>query len=133
MADGWQVVFRNLYTGFLLRDFAGKIVPGIHLLFSVTSMFRSPSDLIKKTLKELPVFAIFLLAGFFPNRKLEDILSSLIGRKPDCCSSESEYRRKSAAQSRSEVLQLPNSRRLGTWPGMRLCEKESQKKQTRQS
>jgi hypothetical protein len=34
MEETWQAVFRNLYTGFLLRDFAGKIVPGIYLFFS---------------------------------------------------------------------------------------------------
>jgi hypothetical protein len=64
MEETLQVVFRNLYTGFLLRDFAGKIVPGIYLLFSVASMFCSPSDLSKEIRKYVPVFAIFLLAGF---------------------------------------------------------------------
>jgi len=63
MEETWQAAFRNLYTGFLLRDFAGKIVPGIYLLFSVTSMFYSPADLIKENRKEVPVFAILLVAG----------------------------------------------------------------------
>ena len=64
MEETWQAVFRNLYTGFLLRDFAGKIVPGVYLLFSVASMFRSPASLIKGMRKEVPLFAIILLAGF---------------------------------------------------------------------
>jgi hypothetical protein len=34
-----QVVFRNLYTGFLLRDFAGKIVPGFLLIFPLFQCF----------------------------------------------------------------------------------------------
>jgi hypothetical protein len=63
MEETWQAVFRNLYTGFLLRDFAGKIVPGTYLLFSVASMFRSPADLIKEIRKDVPVFAILLVAG----------------------------------------------------------------------
>jgi hypothetical protein len=63
MEETWQAVFRNLYTGFLLRDFAGKIVPGIYLFFSVTSMFHSPTNLIKEIRKEVPVFAILLVAG----------------------------------------------------------------------
>src|SRR5580693_2043084 len=63
MEDTWQAVFRNLYTGFLLRDFAGKIVPGVYLLFSVASMFRAPAILIKEIRKEVPLFAIVLVAG----------------------------------------------------------------------
>lgn len=63
MEETWQAVFRNLYTGFLLRDFAGKIVPGIYLLFSITSMFRGPASLVKEIRKEVPVFAVILLAG----------------------------------------------------------------------
>jgi hypothetical protein len=63
MEETWQAVFRNLYTGFLLRDFAGKIVPGVYLLFSVASMFRSPADLMRELRKDVPVFAIILVAG----------------------------------------------------------------------
>jgi Trk-type K+ transport system membrane component len=63
MEETWQAVFRNLYTGFLLRDFAGKIVPGVYLLFSITSMFRAPVSLVKEIRKEVPVFAVILMAG----------------------------------------------------------------------
>ena len=63
MEETWQAVFRNLYTGFLLRDFFGKIVPGILFLFSITSMFWSPSELIKGVKKEVPLIAVVLIAG----------------------------------------------------------------------
>ena len=63
MEETWQAVFRNLYTGFLLRDFAGKIVPGVYLLFSVASMFRPPAGLIREIRKDVPVFAIVFVAG----------------------------------------------------------------------
>lgn len=58
MEETWQAVFRNLYTGFLLRDFGGKIVPGVYLLFSIASMFRSPAGLTREIRKDVPVFAI---------------------------------------------------------------------------
>ena len=58
MEETWQAVFRNLYTGFLLRDFAGKIVPGVYLLFSVASMFRSLAGIIREIRKDVPVFAL---------------------------------------------------------------------------
>lgn len=60
----WQAVFRNLYTGFLLRDFFGKIVPGILFFFSIASMFWSPSELLKGIKKEVPLLAIVLIGGF---------------------------------------------------------------------
>jgi hypothetical protein len=64
MEEAWTVVFRNLYTGFLLRDFAGKIVPGMLLLFSIASMYRAPRQMIADLKKETPIFAILLVAGF---------------------------------------------------------------------
>lgn len=63
MEETWQAVFRNLYTGFLLRDFFGKIVPGVFFLFSIVAMFRSPTELVKEIKKEVPVFAIAIIAG----------------------------------------------------------------------
>lgn len=62
--ETWQVIFRNLYTGFLLRDFAGKVVPGVLLLFSITAMFRSPKQLIQDLRKDVPIFTILFVAGF---------------------------------------------------------------------
>ena len=52
--EAWQVIFRNLYTGFLLRDFAGKIVPGVLLLFSICCMYREPKRLFEYLTKDLP-------------------------------------------------------------------------------
>jgi hypothetical protein len=62
--EAWGAIFRNLYTGFLLRDFAGKIVPGVFLLFSLAAMFRHPARLIVYIKKEMPVHALMLVAGF---------------------------------------------------------------------
>jgi hypothetical protein len=59
----WQAVFRNFYTGFLLRDFAGKIVPGLLLLFSVCSIFYEPKKLFQFVSKDLPIYTIIFLAG----------------------------------------------------------------------
>jgi hypothetical protein len=61
--ETWVVVFRNLYTGFLLRDFAGKIVPGVLFIFSVSSMFRQPRQLLSDLKEEMPTFAVLLVAG----------------------------------------------------------------------
>lgn len=60
----WQAVFRNLYTGFLLRDFAGKIVPGCYLLFSICILFQEPKKLFQFLTKDLPAFTLIFLAGF---------------------------------------------------------------------
>ena len=60
----WQAVFRNLYTGFLLRDFAGKIVPGCFLLFSICTVFYEPKKLFQFLTKDLPTFTLIFLAGF---------------------------------------------------------------------
>lgn len=62
--ETWQVIFRNLYTGFLLRDLAGKIVPGIFLLFSIAAMFRPPRELIQGVRKDVPLFTVVFIAGF---------------------------------------------------------------------
>ncbi len=62
--EAWTVVFRNLYTGFLLRDFAGKIVPGMFLLFSISAMFRAPREIIADFKKDIPIFVVLLIAGF---------------------------------------------------------------------
>jgi hypothetical protein len=61
--ETWQVIFRNLYTGFLLRDLAGKIIPGIFLLFSIAAMFRPPRDLIQGLRKDVPLFIVIFVAG----------------------------------------------------------------------
>ena len=60
----WQAVFRNLYTGFLLRDFVGKIVPGTLLLFSICAMYSRPRRLLEYLTKDLPTFTLIVLAGF---------------------------------------------------------------------
>ncbi len=60
----WQAVFRNFYTGFLLRDFVGKIVPGVLLLFSICTMYYDPKKLFHYLTKDLPTFTIIFLAGF---------------------------------------------------------------------
>jgi hypothetical protein len=44
--EGLHQLFLDLYQRFLLRDFAGKIIPGAVLLFSVCSMFLEPRDLM---------------------------------------------------------------------------------------
>jgi hypothetical protein len=62
--ETWGPIFRNLYTGFLLRDFAGKIVPGIFLLFALAAMFCRPSRLIEYVKTETPAHALMLIAGF---------------------------------------------------------------------
>jgi hypothetical protein len=62
--DAWTVVFRNIYTGFLLRDFFGKIVPGTVFLVSVLCLFRSPRDVFAELKKDMPVFALLIFAGF---------------------------------------------------------------------
>lgn len=63
MEEAWVVIFRNLYTGFLLRDFAGKIVPGMLLLFSISAMFRRPREIAVDLRKEIPLFGVLLIAG----------------------------------------------------------------------
>jgi hypothetical protein len=60
----WQAVFRNLYTGFLLRDFVGKIVPGTLLLFSIGAIYSHPRRLLEYLTKDLPTFTLIVLAGF---------------------------------------------------------------------
>ena len=62
--EAWALIFRNLYTGFLLRDFAGKIVPGLLLIFSIASLFKKPADLYEEAKAEVPVFFVLLLAAF---------------------------------------------------------------------
>jgi hypothetical protein len=64
MEEAWAVIFRNLYTGFVLRDCAGKIVPGVLLLFSIAIMFRQPRDVLAGFKKDVPLFAVLLIAGF---------------------------------------------------------------------
>jgi hypothetical protein len=63
MEEAWVAVFRNLYTGFLLRDFAGKIVPGTLLLFSLWSLFLPPRTILAEIKNEVPVFVVLLVAG----------------------------------------------------------------------
>jgi len=62
----WQAVFRNLYTGFLLRDFAGTIVPGVFLLFSIVPCFISRRDyrtFLQKTCQRSLQFSLLDLPG----------------------------------------------------------------------
>jgi hypothetical protein len=61
--EAWEAIFRNLYTGFLLRDFAGKIVPGIFLLFSISCIFVTPRQLLSRLMQDVPVFVIVFAAG----------------------------------------------------------------------
>lgn len=45
--EALAAVFKELYTSFLLRDFAGKIVPGCFLLVSYSALFLQPREIIK--------------------------------------------------------------------------------------
>jgi hypothetical protein len=60
----WQAIFGNLYSGFLLRDFAGKIVPGVLLLFSICCLYREPKKLFEFLAKDVPTFTLVFVAGF---------------------------------------------------------------------
>jgi hypothetical protein len=57
--EALQAVFKELYTSFLLRDFAGKIVPGCFLLFSYALIFSSPREIIKGVTGKLSIVLIF--------------------------------------------------------------------------
>jgi hypothetical protein len=63
MEEAWQGVFRNLYTGFLLRDFAGKIIPGIVLLFSISTIFQDMRNSAVLFTKKIPVASLILISG----------------------------------------------------------------------
>jgi hypothetical protein len=62
--EALQAVFKELYTSFLLRDFAGKIVPGCFLLFSYALFFASPRYIFKILTDKVSVVLIFWVAGF---------------------------------------------------------------------
>ena len=59
----FDTVFRSLYTGFLLRDLCGKLVPGAVLLFSISLLFRHPSESLRLLSKETPLACWLLVAG----------------------------------------------------------------------
>jgi hypothetical protein len=61
--EALQVVFKELYTSFLLRDFAGKIVPGSFLLFSYALFFCSPSDILKIATGRVSIVLVLWVAG----------------------------------------------------------------------
>jgi hypothetical protein len=62
--EALAAVFKELYTSFLLRDFAGKIVPGCFLLLSYSVLFAQPGEIIKLITGKISVVSIFLVAGF---------------------------------------------------------------------
>ena len=61
--EALQVVFKELYTSFLLRDFAGKIVPGCVLFFSISVMFSKPNEILKIASGRISFVVIFLIAA----------------------------------------------------------------------
>jgi hypothetical protein len=58
-----QAVLKELYTSFLLRDFAGKIVPGCFLFGSIAVLFANPQDVLKAFSSRISLVAIALSAG----------------------------------------------------------------------
>lgn len=61
--ESLPALFSDLYHKFLLRDFAGKIVPGSILLFSLAAMFLGPRETLAK-LAKAPTVVLVVLAGF---------------------------------------------------------------------
>jgi hypothetical protein len=59
-----EAVVTGLYTEFLLRDFAGKVVPGLFFAFSVLCLFYTPKDIMSCISQILAI--IFCLAWTFP-------------------------------------------------------------------
>ena len=57
-----QAIISSLYTNFLLRDFAGKIVPGGIVLLSTATLFWRPSQ-IAKFVEKAPIVVIVFLVG----------------------------------------------------------------------
>jgi hypothetical protein len=62
--EALAAVFKELYTSFLLRDFAGKIVPGCFLLLSYSALFVHPGEIIKSITGKISLVSVFLIAGF---------------------------------------------------------------------
>lgn len=62
--EALAAVFKELYTSFLLRDFAGKIVPGCFLLLSYSALFAQPDEIIKVITGKISLVSVFLIAGF---------------------------------------------------------------------
>ena len=60
--EGLPILFSDLYNKFILRDFAGKIVPGMILLYSVGAMFIGQKDTCQIVRKISPVVTA-LIAG----------------------------------------------------------------------
>jgi hypothetical protein len=61
--EALAAVFKELYTSFLLRDFAGKIVPGCFLLLSYSALFLQPREIIKGITGKVSLVSVFLVAG----------------------------------------------------------------------
>lgn len=61
--EALQAVFKELYTSFLLRDFAGKIVPGCFLLLSYALLFSQPRDIMKAVTGKVSFVSVFFVAG----------------------------------------------------------------------
>jgi len=61
--EALAAVFKELYTSFLLRDFAGKIVPGCFLLVSYSALFLQPREIIKGITGKVSLVSVFLVAG----------------------------------------------------------------------
>lgn len=62
--EALAAVFKELYTSFLLRDFAGKIVPGIILIISVSTVYASPFNIFSFFTGRLSTALIFFMGGF---------------------------------------------------------------------
>jgi hypothetical protein len=62
--EALEAVFKELYTSFLLRDFAGKIVPGCFILASYMTLFEAPREILRVMAGRISLVMIFLVAGF---------------------------------------------------------------------
>jgi hypothetical protein len=58
-----HVVVQELYTNFVLRDIAGKIVPGAFLAFSLTTLFYPPRQILELLTQRVPWHALLLAGG----------------------------------------------------------------------
>jgi hypothetical protein len=61
--ESLAAIFKDLYTNFLLRDFAGKIVPGSFFFLSLAVMFVSPVAVCKTISGRVSLLSIALCGG----------------------------------------------------------------------
>src|SRR5215472_6074750 len=61
--ESLAAIFKDLYTSFLLRDLAGKIVPGSLLILAFTSLFVPLQQVIHTARGKVTITLIVLVAG----------------------------------------------------------------------